>query len=56
MISYKDLGKAEQYLFNRIDKDILHLSNNDKINLLSALLDKYLTLDLQSERVKGGIK
>jgi hypothetical protein len=43
MTSYKDLGKAEQYLFNKIDKDILYLSNNDKVNLLTALLDKYLS-------------
>ena len=43
MTKYSDLEIREQYLFNKIDNEILRFSKEDKISVLTALLDKYLS-------------
>ena len=54
MTTYKDLNQREKSLFNQTDERLLRTDNTERINILTALLDKYLSLEL--ERVKGGIK
>ena len=54
MTTYQDLNQREKSLFNQTDSALLRTDNTERINILTALLDKYLSLEL--ERVKGGIK
>ena len=54
MTNYKDLNQREKSLFNQTDSILLRTDNTERINILTALLDKYLSLEL--ERVKGGLK
>lgn len=53
-MNYKDLSPHERNMFNYLDSIALRVTNKEKINIFTALLDKYLSLDI--EKLKGGIK
>lgn len=40
-IKYSDLTKRQQYIYNKLDNNLLILSNNEKVLILALLINKY---------------